>query len=96
MKEFIRELGIRQEEFRLYCDNQSAINLAKNSAYHSRTKHIQQRYHWLRERVEEKGFALVKVHTSENGSDMSTKVLSAERLDACRSRVGLTNHPMPE
>ena len=41
MKDFIRELGIRHDEFRLYCDSQSAIHLAKNAAYHSRTKHIQ-------------------------------------------------------
>ena len=40
MKDFIGELGIRQEEYRLYCDSQSAIHLAKNVAYHSRTKHI--------------------------------------------------------
>ena len=40
MKKFIRELGIRQEEFQLHSDNQSAIHLAKNAAYHSRTKHI--------------------------------------------------------
>ena len=40
MKDFIGELGIRQEEYRLYCDSQSAIHLAKNAAYHSRTKHI--------------------------------------------------------
>ena len=45
MKDFIGELGIRQEEYRLYCDSQSAIHLAKNAAYHSRTKHIQRRYH---------------------------------------------------
>ena len=41
MKDFIEELGIRQEEYQLYCDNQSAIHLVKNAAYHSRTKHIQ-------------------------------------------------------
>ena len=41
MKDFIGELGIRQKEYRLYCDSQSAIHLAKNvTAYHSRTKHI--------------------------------------------------------
>ena len=40
MKDFIGQLGIRQDEYRLYCDNQSAIDLAKNAAYHSRTKHI--------------------------------------------------------
>ena len=41
MKDFIGELGIRQEEFRLHCDNQSAIHLVKNATYYSRTKHIQ-------------------------------------------------------
>ena len=40
MKDFIGELGIWQEEYRLYCDSQSAIHLAKNAAYHSKTKHI--------------------------------------------------------
>ena len=80
MKEFITELGIRQDEFQLHCDNQSAIHLAKNVAYHSRTKHIQRRYHWLREQVEEKEFAMKKIHTTENGSDMLTKVLSADKL----------------
>ena len=45
MKDFIGKLGIRQDEYRIYCDNQSAIHLAKNEAYDSSTKHIQRRYH---------------------------------------------------
>ena len=65
-------------------------------AYYSRTKNIQRRYHWFRERVEDKDFALMKVHTEENGSDMLIKVLSAEKLDTCQRRVRLTNHPIPE
>ena len=73
------------EEFRLCCESQSAIHLAKNAAYP-----------WLWEKVEEKNFVLTKIHTEENGSDMLTKVLSAEKLDTCRKRVGLTKHPMPE
>ena len=32
----------------------------------------------------------------ENGSDMLTKALSAEKLDVCRMRIGMTSHPMPE
>ena len=60
------------------------------------TKHIQMRYHWLRERVEDKDFALTKIHTEENGSDMLSKVLSAKKLDVCRRRIGMASHPMPE
>ena len=96
MKDFIGELSIQQDEYRLYCDSQSAIHLAKNAAYHSRTKHIQRRYHWIRERVEDREFALTKIHTAENGSDMLTKVLTSDKLEACRKRIGLTRHPMLE
>ena len=96
MKDFIGKLGIRQDEYRLYCDSQSDIHLAKNAAYHSRTKHIQRRYHWIRERVEEREFVLTKIHTAENGSDMLTKVLIPDKLEACRKRIRLARHPMPE
>ena len=97
MKEFIGELGIRQEEFWLHCDNQSSIHLANNAAYNSRTKHIQRRHHWLWERVEEESeFALVKINTNDNGSDMLTKVLGAEKLNVCRQRLRLMKYPMPE
>ena len=90
MKEFIGELSIRQDEYQLYCDNQNAIHLAKNAAYHSKTKHIQRRYHWIRERVEDQEFALTKIHTAENGSDMLTKVLTPDKMEACRKRIRLT------
>ena len=94
--DFIRELGIQQEEFLLYCDSQSATHLAKNAAYHSRIRHIQRSYHWLRERVEDKDFALTNIHTEENGLNMLTKVLLAEKLDMCRRWIGMASHPMSE
>ena len=84
MRNFLTELGMKQKEFLLHCDSQSAIHLAKNAAYHSRTKHIQRRYHWLRERVEEGEFALEKIHTDDNGSDMLTKNLPLDRLRVCQ------------
>ena len=82
MKDFIREIGIRQDEYRLFCDSQSAIHLVENATYNSRTKHIQHRYHCIRERES----VLTKIHTDENGSDMLTKVLTPDQLESCRKR----------
>ena len=47
-----RELGVRQDEYVVFCDSQSAMDLSKNATYHSRTKHIDVRYHWLRDVVD--------------------------------------------
>lgn len=89
MKKFFYELGIQQERYVLFCDSQSAIYLSKNPMFHSRSKHIQLRYHWIRDVLERKELSLVKVHTSENGSDMLTKSLPLSKLKTCRDKAGL-------
>ena len=47
-------IGLVQEAVRIECDSQSAIFLAKNPAYHSKTKHIDVQYHFVRDMIEEK------------------------------------------
>ena len=64
-----------QETYNLYCDSQSVIHLCKNSSFHSISKHIDVRYHWLRDVLEEKQMHIEKVHTYENDFDMMTKCL---------------------
>lgn len=49
MKRFLGELGCAQKRYVLYCDSQSAIHLGKNSTFHGRSKHIDVRYHWIRD-----------------------------------------------
>ena len=44
-------MGLVQEAIRIDCDSQSAIFLAKNPAYHSKTKHIDVQYHFVRDMV---------------------------------------------
>ncbi|KAH9307354.1 hypothetical protein KI387_035265, partial [Taxus chinensis] len=73
LQQLLEELGHKQEECKLYSDSQSAIHLAKNSAFHSRTKHIQLRYHFIRTALEEDKLKLEKIHTSQNPADMMTK-----------------------
>ena len=68
------ELGLEQEAMRVHCDSQSALLLAQNFVYYARTKHIDIRYHRIRELVEDSEVELVKVHTKENPADALTKV----------------------
>ena len=89
MKNFIRELGFKQEKYVLFCDSQSAIHLGKNVAFHTRSKHIDVRYHWIRDALNSKSLELEKIHTDHNASDMMTKALPIEKLDVCRSIAGM-------
>lgn len=76
MKKFLQELGQKQERFILYRDSQSAIHLSKKSSFHSRSKHIDVRYHWIRDVLEMKLLHIEKIHTDDNGSDMMMKTLT--------------------
>jgi hypothetical protein len=91
MKKFLQELGFKQQQYVLFCDNQSTIHLAKNSSFHSRSKHIDVRYHWIRDTLNDKLLTLEKIHTDDNGSDMLTKALTREKLETCRSIAGMAN-----
>ena len=50
---------------RVHCNSQSALLLAQNSIYHTRTKHIDIRYHRIRKLIEDDKVELVKVHTND-------------------------------
>ena len=60
--------------------------------YHSRLKHIEMRYNWLRLVVEQQLFELEKIHTDENPVDMLTKVMSREKLKLCFGLAGMNSN----
>ena len=74
----------------VFCDSQSALDLSKNSMYHSRTKHINVRYHWIRDVIEQKLLKLKKIHTSKNDADMLTKSVPVSKLMFCSKLAGLS------
>jgi hypothetical protein len=74
--------GIRlvQQVVRIDFDSRSAIFLAKNLTYHSKTKHIDIQYHFVGDMVEEKKLLLRKVDTFKNVADSLTKSVSTEKF----------------
>eukprot|EP00253_Pinus_taeda_P004609 PITA_04609 len=73
-------MGLVKGAIRIDCDSQSAIFLAKNPAYHSKTKHIDVQYHFVRDMIEDKKVLLVKVDTLKNTVDALTKYMSSEKF----------------
>eukprot|EP00253_Pinus_taeda_P028064 PITA_28064 len=89
LKGLLGEFGRLQDNIRLLCDSQSAIHLTKNLAYHSKSKHIPIKYHFVRQVITERGVSLEKVHTKENCADMFTKPVLLEKLRWCLASLGL-------
>lgn len=83
------DLGIEQGTVDLGCDSQSAIHLARNQVHHARTKHIDVRYHFVRDVIEEGSISLLKVHTSDNPADIFTKVVPRSKFQHCLNLLNL-------
>ena len=83
----MEELGKKQENRRLYSDSESVIHIAKKSAFHSKTKYIQLRYHFIRSILENGQLKLEKIHTSQNPTDMLTKVVTREKLSSSQFQL---------
>ena len=76
-----------------FCDNTSAVNIAKNPCQHKRTKHIDIRHHFLRDNVE-KGFISMNFCTIENQiADIFTKALARDQFERNRLELGLVRTP---
>ena len=73
-------IGFVQKGVRLECDSQSAIFLAKNPAYHAKTKHIDVQYHFVRDMVEDKKVLLDKVDPLKNIADSLTTSVGTEKF----------------
>ncbi|KAK3005472.1 hypothetical protein RJ639_016338 [Escallonia herrerae] len=74
---------------KLWTDSQTATHLAKNSAFHSRTKHIQLRYHFIRSLLEDGQLNMEKIEGNKNPTDMLTKVVKRKKLSICSTLIRL-------
>ncbi|GJP60895.1 hypothetical protein CLOP_g8973, partial [Closterium sp. NIES-67] len=78
LRRLLEELGVGQEEPTVvFCDNESAVKLAKNACLHGLTKHIRPKWHWVR-RLLDKEVRLEIGKTHQQAADIFTKRLAEE------------------
>ena len=73
----------------MFGDNKGAIHLARNPVMEGRSKHIDIKYYFLRERVEDNSFVLDYVSTDQQLADIMTKNLTWQKFQENRSRLNL-------
>ena len=77
----------------IYCDNQSCIKLSANPVFHDRSKHIDIRYHHIRDCVQRRIMMLSYVPTEDQDADILTKALTRSKFEFHRGRIGIADNP---
>ncbi|GJX62680.1 putative ribonuclease H-like domain-containing protein [Tanacetum coccineum] len=75
----------------IHVDNESAICVVKNHVYHSKTKHIEIRHHFIRDFYEKRLIEMVKIHTDYNVADLLTKAFDVTRFQFLIASIGMLN-----
>ncbi|GKA23847.1 putative ribonuclease H-like domain-containing protein [Tanacetum coccineum] len=65
---------------KIFIDNESTICIVKNLVFHSKTKHIEIRHHFIRDSYEKRLIQVIKIHTDHNVADLLTKAFDVSRF----------------
>ncbi|GKC50299.1 ribonuclease H-like domain-containing protein, partial [Tanacetum coccineum] len=74
------DYGYNFMQTKIHVDNESAICVVKNPVYHSKTKHIEIRHHFIRDSYEKRLIEMVKIHTDNNVADLFTKAFDGRLM----------------
>lgn len=90
LAKFLKELQAREDSpINLYTDSQSAMAIATNPVHHQRTKHVDVRYHFTRELVDNGVIKLMYLNTSHMVADVLTKAVPKAKQEFCRLQMGV-------
>nr|GEW19695.1 retrovirus-related Pol polyprotein from transposon TNT 1-94 [Tanacetum cinerariifolium] len=89
MQSQLTDYGLGFNKIPMYCDNNSAIDLCCNNVQHSRSKHIDIRYHSIKDHVENGVIKLYFVNTEYQLADIFTKALDRERIEFLINKLGM-------
>jgi hypothetical protein len=95
MQTQLRDYGYTFNKIPILCDNKSAIAISANPVQHSKTKHIDIRYHFLKHHVEEGNVEMYFVSTEFQLADLFTKALDEKRFNFLVEKIGMTG-PLPQ
>jgi hypothetical protein len=89
MRQTLRDYGYKLCKVPLLCDNESAIRMADNTVEHSRTKHIDIRYHFLRDHQQRGDIKIAYVNTHNQLADIFTKPLDEKAFSKLRNELNV-------
>nr|GEZ76685.1 retrovirus-related Pol polyprotein from transposon TNT 1-94 [Tanacetum cinerariifolium] len=89
MRTQLTDYGFHFDKIPMYCDSKVAIAISCNPVQHSRTKHIDVRYHFIKEKVEMGIIKLFFVRTEYQLADLFTKALSEDMFKYLVRRLGM-------
>ncbi|GKB91584.1 hypothetical protein Tco_0963856 [Tanacetum coccineum] len=75
------DYGFNFMNTKIFIDNESTICIVKNLVFHSKTKHIDIRHHFIRDCYEKKLIQVIKIHTDHNVVDLLTKAFDVSRSE---------------
>jgi hypothetical protein len=84
--------GVQLRPTVIYCDNQSCIKLSENPVFHDRSKHIEIRYHFIRDYVQRGAVELQYISTEEQVADILTKALGRGKFVFFRDKLGVVSN----
>nr|GEZ30145.1 hypothetical protein [Tanacetum cinerariifolium] len=91
MQNQLLDYGCNFMNTKIYIDNNSAIFIVKNPVYHSKTKHIKIRHHFIRDCYEKKLINVDHIHSDDNGADLLNKAFDVGRFQYLVVSIGMLN-----
>ncbi|KAI3718887.1 hypothetical protein L6452_19772 [Arctium lappa] len=91
MRTQLRDYGFHFNKIPIYCDSKRAIAISANPVQHTKTKHIDVRYHFIKDHVEKGTIELFFVKTDYQLADLFTKPLDEKRFNFLISKLGMLN-----
>jgi hypothetical protein len=79
----------------IFCDNQSCIKLSENPVFHDKSKHVEIKYHYIRDLVQKGVVKLQYIGTDEQIADVLTKPLSKVKFEYFRDKLGVVQKDFP-